>query len=164
MAGMSMAGGLMGAMGAQAQGQSQVAAQEFNAAIAGRNAGLAREAAAHDASIQERQARMQLGSIRAAYGASGVRAEGSPLDVLEMSARHAEQDRQQILYKGELKALGYEDTRTLSLYSADSAKKAADWGTASSLLTGVTGAFKMGAMGRSGASAGAPIPASGGWN
>jgi hypothetical protein len=156
MAGMSMAGGLMGAMGAQTQGASQAAAQEFNAEIAGRNAGLAREAAAHDASIQERQARMHLGSIRAAYGASGVTVAGSPLDVLEMSARHAEQDRQQIIYKGELKALGYEDTRTLNLYSADSAKKAADWGTASSLLTGFPGGFKLSTLGKTGTSAGAP--------
>ena len=127
--------GLMGAMGAPAQGESAAAAQEFNAQIAGRNAGLARQAAAHDASIQERQSRMQLGAIRAAFGKSGVMVDGSPLDVLEMSARHAEQDRQQILYKGELKALGYEDTRTLSMYGADSAKEAANWGTASSLLT-----------------------------
>jgi hypothetical protein len=48
-AGVSMLGGLMGAMGAQAQGQSQAMAQQFNADIAGRNAGLAREAAATDA-------------------------------------------------------------------------------------------------------------------
>ena len=94
-----MLGGLMGAMGAQAQGQSQAMAQQFNADIAGRNAGLAREAAATDAALLERQTRMQLGSIRAAYGASGVTAAGSPLDVLEMSVANAERDRQQILYK-----------------------------------------------------------------
>jgi hypothetical protein len=156
MAGMTMVGGLMGAMGAQAQGNAAAAAGQFNADIAGRNAGLAREAAAADATIQERQSRMQMGAIRAAYGASGVTAAGSPLDVLEMSAANADRDHKAILYKGELKALGYEDTRTLSLYGADSAKTQADWATASSLLTGFTGGAKTLAFGKTGTSAGAP--------
>ena len=156
MAGMSMVGGLVGAMGAQAQGQSAAMAQQFNAEIAGRNANLARESAAYDANIQERQSRMQLGAMRAAYGASGVRAEGSALDVLEMSATNAKRDYNAILYTGDLKALGYEDTKTLSLYGAESAKTQADWATASSLLTGFTGAAKINAFGKSGLSAGAP--------
>ena len=122
LAGMSAVSGLMGALGAQAQGQAAASAQEFNAEIAGRNAQLARESAQYDADIQERQSRMHLGTIRAAYGASGVRAEGSALDVLEMSATNAKRDYNAILYKGELKALGYEDTKTLSLYGAKSAK------------------------------------------
>jgi len=156
MAGMSMVGGLVGAMGAQAQGQSAAMAQQFNAEIAGRNAQLARDSAQYDADIQERQSRMQMGAMRAAFGASGVRAEGSPLDVLEMSATNAKRDYNAILYKGDLKALGYEDTKTLSLYGAESAKTQADWATASSLLTGFTGAAKINAFGKSGLSAGAP--------
>ena len=156
LAGMSAVSGLMGALGAQAQGQAAASAQEFNAEIAGRNAQLARESAQYDADIQERQSRMHLGTIRAAYGASGVRAEGSALDVLEMSATNAKRDYNAILYKGELKALGYEDTKTLSLYGAKSAKTQADWATASSLLTGFTGAAKTYAFGKTGTSAGAP--------
>ena len=157
MAGVSMVGGLVSAMGAQAQGQSAAMAQQVNADIAGRNAGLAREAASYDAGLQERQARMQLGSIRAAYGASGVTIEGSPLDVLQMSIENAERDRQQILYRGELKALGYEDTRTLSLYGAESAKKQSDFATATSLLTGFSGAGKLFTAGKTAPSAGAPV-------
>ena len=157
MAGMSVVGGIVGAMGAQAQGQAVASAQEFNAEIAGRNASLARESAQYDAAIQERQSRMQLGAIRAAYGASGVRAEGSALDVLEMSATNAKRDHNAILYKGQLKALGYEDTKTLSLYGADSARTQADWATASSLLTGFTGTAKLHGFGKSGATPGAPV-------
>lgn len=104
----------------------------------------------------ERQSRMVIGSIRAAYGASGVTVEGSPLDVLQMSITDAERDRQQVLYRGELKALGYEDTRTLSLYGAESAKSQADWATASSLLTGFTGAARLFASGKTAATAGVP--------
>lgn len=156
MAGMSVIGGAMGAIGAQVQGQSQAMAQQFNADVAQRNAGLARQAAQFDAASQERQARMALGSIRAAYGASGVTSSGSPLDVLEMSVQNAKRDYNAILYKGELKAMGYEDTRTLSLYGAESAKTQADFATASSLITGFTGAGKTMAFGKAGASAGAP--------
>ena len=155
--GVPMLGGMIGAMGAQAQGQSAAAAQQFNADLAGRNATLARESAATDAAIQERQSRMQLGSIRAAYGASGVTMAGSPLDVLEMSVANAERDRQQILYRGELKALGYEDTRTLSLFGAESAKKQAEFTSYSSLLTGATGAAKLFTAGHTASSAGAPV-------
>ncbi len=107
--------------------------------------------------LLERQTRMQLGSIRAAYGASGVTMAGSPLDVLEMSVANAERDRQQILYKGELKALGYEDTRTLSLFGADSAKKQAEFSSFSQLLTGVTGGAKLFTAGHTAPSAGAPV-------
>jgi len=148
-------------MGAQAQGQSAAAAQQYNADIAGRNAGLARDAAAHDAAVQERQSRMAFGSMRAAYGASGVTVEGSPMDVLQMSMTNAERDRQQILYRGELKALGYEDTRTLSLYGAESAKSQADWATASSLLTGFTGSARLFSSGKTAASAAVPVRAGG---
>jgi len=77
--------------------------------------------------------------------------------VLEMSVANAERDRQQILYKGELKALGYEDTRTLSLFGADSAKKQADFTSFSSLLTGVTRGAKLYTVGHTAPSAGAPV-------
>ncbi len=100
---------------------------------------------------------MQMGAMRAAYGASGVRAEGSPLDVLAMSATNAKRDHNAILFKGELKALGYEDTKALSLYGADSAQTQADWATASGLLTGFTGAAKMYGFGKTGATAGTPV-------
>ena len=50
---------MLSAMGRKRRGQSAAAAQQFNADIAGRDAGLAREAAAYDANLQERQARMQ---------------------------------------------------------------------------------------------------------
>ena len=156
-AGVSMVGGMMSAVGAQAAGQSAAAAQEVNAEIAGRNARLARESAAYDAKIQDQQARMTIGSMQAAFGASGVELEGSPLDVLQFSATQASRDNQMIKYRGELKALGYEDTRRFSLMGADSARTAGAFRSATELLTGFTGAGKLFVGGHTAPSAGTPV-------
>ncbi len=110
----------------------------YNAQIADRNAGLAREQAARDAEAQQRHATQVLGAARAGFGASGVTSEGSPLDVLMNSASNAELDRQNILYKGELRAIGYSDTAALERSRAKAAEKEGLVGAASAIITGVT--------------------------
>ena len=152
-----MVGGMVSAAGAMSAAEGAASAQEFNAAVAGRNAVLARESAQYDATIQDRRARQQIGQIRAAYGAAGVEQDGSALDVLMMSVTNAELDRQMILHRGELKALGYEDTRTLSLFGADSARELGQYQAVSSLLTGTSGAAKLFTSGTTAPSAGAPV-------
>jgi hypothetical protein len=109
---------------------------EYNAAINERNAGIARDQAAADAEAQGRHARMVIGRARAGYGASGVTQEGSPIDVLAMSAANAELDRQNILYRGELRAMGYQDTAALDRSRASAATQRGLEGAASSILTG----------------------------
>lgn len=118
--------------------QAQAAKKEanYNAAISERNAGIARDQAAADAEAQGRFARQKIGAARAAYGASGVTQEGSPIDVLAMSAANAELDRQNILYKGELRATGYQDTANLDRMRGSSAVKRGYGEAASSILTG----------------------------
>lgn len=130
--------------GAQAQAQSNY----YNAAVAQRNGAIAVEQASRDADQQGRAARMKLGSMRAAYGASGVTPEGSPLDVLEASASAAELDRQNILYRGNLKALGYSDTSTLDKYGGEVALKQGDYKAAGTLMQGAGSA--IGGMGGGG--------------
>jgi hypothetical protein len=92
------------------QGMAASEAAKRNADIARRNAVIAQQQAAADAEAQQRASGQALGRARAAYGASGVTSEGSPLDVLASSASLAELDRQNILYKGKLRAMGYQDT------------------------------------------------------
>lgn len=89
------------AVGAVAGGVSQM-----NAANAA--ADYEKKAAAENARRQSVDARRQLGKMRAGYGASGVTMAGSPLDVLEDSAREAELDRLTILQSGKLRAKRYE--------------------------------------------------------
>jgi hypothetical protein len=133
---------IMGAMAAVSAVQAIQAGRaakkqsEFNAAVADRNAGLARDQAAADADAQRRHSQRVLGGIRAGYGASGITMEGSPLDVLEFSAANAELDRQNILYKGELRAMGYDDTAMLDRMRGDAAQSAGYEKAGSAILMG----------------------------
>jgi hypothetical protein len=124
------------AVAAISQMQAAKSAANKNAQIAERNAGIAREQAARDAEAQGRTARQKIGAARAAYGAAGVTQEGSPLDVLSMSAANAELDKQNILYRGELRGMGYEDTAELDRQRASAATAQGIGGAASAVLTG----------------------------
>jgi len=121
---------------AAAEGQAQAA--DYNAKIAQRNAAVAREQASRDEEQQRRDARKQLGLMRASYGASGITPEGSPLDVLEASAAEAELDAQNIRYKGELRAMGYNDEATLDKYSASTSRSAAGSSLGAGLFSSAT--------------------------
>lgn len=87
-------------------GWSQYQAGQFNAEVAQRNSQLQSQQAADEAAMQSERAYETLGAARAAYGASGVTTEGSPLAVLAHSARRAELDKQNIIYKGRVRAQG----------------------------------------------------------
>lgn len=162
---MMAVGTLMSAASQAQQARDAKKAADFNASIAERNAGIARQQAAQDAMLQQRQARQQFGAATAAYGASGVTLEGSPLDVLEASAASAELDRQTILYKGELRAMGYTDDATISRVQGQSAYNYGMGQAASTLLKGAGQTYSMGrGMNVFGASKpGAPIETSGGF-
>lgn len=162
---MMAVGTIMSASAQAQQARDAKKAADFNASIAERNAGIARQQAAQDAMIQQRQARQQIGTAAAGYGASGIVMEGSPLDVLEASAAAAEMDRQTILYKGELRAMGYSDDATISRVQGQSAYNAGMSQAASKLLTGAAQTYSMGASMNAfgGSKPGAPIETSGGF-
>lgn len=129
-------GTIFSAVGAISQGVQASNAADYNAAVARNNALAARQQASANAEAQGRESRRRLGAMRAAYGASGVTMEGSPLDVIEQSAMEAELDRQNILYSGELKASGYEGTSELEEAKGSSAMTGSLFSAGSSLLTG----------------------------
>lgn len=108
------AGAAASAIGKIRAGQSAKAKGQYDAAVAERDAGVARDQANALALRQQREATKTLGGMRAAYGAAGVTVAGSPLDVLEESAGQAELDRLTILHNGELKANGLNDSAALS--------------------------------------------------
>lgn len=105
-------------------GQNAKAKGEHDAAVAERDAGVARDQANALALRQQREATKIMGGMRAAYGAAGVTVEGSPLDVIEESAGQAELDRLTILYNGELKATGLQDNAALSRAGGNAAADA----------------------------------------
>lgn len=117
--------GVMSAASALSSGQSQSSAAQYNAAVARnnaivaqQNAQIAADQAAADARRQRDQAIKEKGKMRAAYGASGVTVEGSPLDVLEESALNAELDALITEYNGGLRARAYQNQAVAELNTA----------------------------------------------
>ncbi|MDP3939805.1 MAG: hypothetical protein Q8R92_16935 [Deltaproteobacteria bacterium] len=134
--GVLLAGTALTVISAISQASSARKASEYNAGIAERDAGIAREQAARDADAQKRGTLRAIGAARAAYGASGITVEGSPLDVLESSAAAAELDRQNILYKGELRAMGYQETAALDRARGKAATRQGYMQAGSAILMG----------------------------
>ena len=134
-----LAGGAMAAMGAMQQAKAQAEASNYNAALSERNAITARGQADADVAAFRQQTTLREGSLIAGYGASGVTEEGSPLEVLGMSAANAKRDELMIHYKGELASMGYQETATLNRMQGSRAIEGGNYQAASSLLTGMSG-------------------------
>lgn len=83
---------------------NSAAGAEYNARIQRENAKIARQQAAAEAERIQMMSRKVQGAARAAYGASGVALEGSPMEVLRDSAIEAELDVLTAKYQGELSA------------------------------------------------------------
>lgn len=183
----SAAGAISSAQGAQAAGQGQAQAayakaqsNRYNAQIldtraleAERNRGIAYDKAASEVSDTRVKNRAVQGQIRAAYGANGLSAEGSVLDVLQATAVEQEMDVAKILYRGDLEGVSQTDQAAsfrqqaalarmgadYSMLEAQNAKTAADYGSATALLSGLSSVMKSGAsmmsMGMGGGGGGA---------
>jgi Flp pilus assembly protein TadG len=133
----------MNAVGAISQGMAASKAADYNAQVAARNAQIYKQQAEADAEKQQREAYQRLGAMRYLYGASGVTSEGSPLDVLAMSASLAELDRQNILYQGKLKSLGYTEQSNLDTMRSSAALTSGYVGAGTDLLTGGANIIRM---------------------
>jgi hypothetical protein len=77
-----------------------------------------KQAAAENARRPSVDAKKQIGRMRAQFGAAGVTMEGSPLDVLEESARTAELDRLTIIQGGRVQARKYQLGGQNALYGS----------------------------------------------
>lgn len=134
---MMVAGAAISAAGAISQAQAQQRAAEYNAKLNERNATIATQQSTAAVDQQRREAEQVFGSMRAGIGASGVTQEGSPMDVLASSITQAKLDEHNILYRGELKRMGYEESANLDRMSGRTAKEQGYWNAASNMLTGV---------------------------
>jgi hypothetical protein len=123
-------------IGAIRQGKSESRAAEYNAAIAERNATIARQQASQQAAQVARENRMRIGTLRANVGAAGITMEGSPIDVLGDVVSQGELERQNEIYRGEIRALGFEDTASLERMRGSSAKSAGYLRAGTALLSG----------------------------
>ena len=143
-AAIAIAGAGVSAYGAIKQGQAAQAAADYNAKVSKQNADIALQQADVQAEQQRRQAKLQLGQMRANYGASGLQLEGSPMEVLEDSARQAELDNLTIKYNGKLKAMGFNNDATLSQFEGENAKSNSYFQAGGTLLSGAANAASTG--------------------
>lgn len=140
----SSGGGVISAFGAYLSGQAEERAQRMNAEIARDNADQAILKAQDDARRLRLNGAKVLGDMRAAYGASGVTMEGSPLEVMKQSAANVELDALNALYMGEEKARAFRNEARMSEYRGDFASTAGKFGAASSLLSSAAQMAKAG--------------------
>lgn len=130
-----VAGTAMSVLGQLQQAQTARAVGRYNQQLSERNAAIARDQTAAEIIRQQRTARRVQGAARAAYGASGVTMEGSPLDVLEDNATQAELDTLTLRYRGELRAQGYEQEGAMARFRGDQQARAGRMAAAGTLLS-----------------------------
>lgn len=129
-------GSAVSAIGAIREGNAAADAANYNANAAAQNALYARQQAAEEEQQVRIMGRKTMGSMRAAYGASGVTMEGSPMDVLAESAAAMERDALNVRRAGERRAQGFEAESSMERRKAGYAKTQGYLGAAGSLLSG----------------------------
>lgn len=131
------------AMGAMSAANAEANAAKYNASIAERNAQIAKNKGIADEAAKRRETRRMLGKQRAAIGASGLQAVGTPLLALEETAALGELDALTIRDNANKDQTSYKMDANLSRMRAKSAKRAGTLRAAGALLGGVGGAVKM---------------------
>jgi hypothetical protein len=143
---MSIAGGLIQAYGIQRESEAQARASEFNAQVAAQNAEQAILIAAQEERRVRTLGRKQIGSMQAAYGASGIEG-GSSLDVLAESIANLELDAMNVKFSGQSKAANFRNEAAYERYRASETRSAGRISAAATLLSSggqTVGQFAMG--------------------
>lgn len=139
-AAVSVIGGVISAAGAASEAAAKEKAANYNIAIAERNRQIQVNQGASDIGDLQLENRRQLGAIRAAYGASGLAMEGTPLDVLEATATEQQLNVEKIRYKSRIGAMDESDKIEQFKMQREAAKSAGNFGVAGALLKGFGGA------------------------
>lgn len=149
--GATAGGAIMGAVGKEAQGQSEAQMYNYQAGVARVNAQIADQDANYTlqaGGVQSQQAGMReratIGATRAGFGASNV-SGGSKNAVVSSEIEVGQQNQGIIAANAAKRAYGFEvgaasDTATAGAldFSASNAKTAGDIGAVSSILGGVS--------------------------
>jgi hypothetical protein len=141
--GMSVYGQIKRGEAEQAAAEANARAAERAAGWAERNAGLAYTQSLEEARREEVSNRKALGGIRAAYGASGIRMDGSAKDYLEDNAAIAAANVTAIKYKGQLAAEAYKQQAQQYRAQGESYQGQADYASSA----GIVGGFAEGLRG-----------------
>lgn len=138
------AGTLLTVYGQQEQKKAAQRAGELNAQNAEQNAILAAKQAEEDARQFRLSFRRDTARNITAIAASGIKMEGSPLEVLADNASMAERDFQNIKAGGEQQRDSYLRQGRMFREGGEAAGRAADIGSAASLLQGAGNTYNAG--------------------
>lgn len=138
------AGTLLTVYSMQEQKKAAQKAARLNAADSEENARLAAEQAAEDGRQFRLSFRRDQARNVAQVGASGIKQEGSPLEVLQDNAAMAEQDYQNIIKGGEQRRASYLRQANMYRSGGNAAARAADIGSAAALLQGAGSTMSAG--------------------
>lgn len=142
-------------------------AAQYNATVDRNNAKLVEGQAKVEEARNRQDSYRALSAMRAGFGASGVTAEGSPMDVLEASARDAELDAQLIRFGGKVKSKVYTAAAALEQFEGKSARVGAYIKSIGGLVSAIGGGssgnsgFSMGGGDSSGGYSGGGVASSG---
>lgn len=131
-----IAGTAINALGAIQQGNSARRAADYNAAMAEQNAAVELQQAGQREEAKRREARMILGSQRAAFAQSGGGMGGSAADVMQQSAINAELDALTLRYEGVLRARGLQAEAASERFAGKQAQRQGYMQAAGSILSG----------------------------
>lgn len=127
----------LSAMGQLKAGDASMEAAKLNAEQMEQQAGQVRESAKGETFKLSRARNRMIGEQTALYGASGVRFEGSPLEVMAQTASEYERDILYSGYTGDVNALNAINRGNTMLWQGDQGKSASKWAAGSTLLTGL---------------------------
>jgi hypothetical protein len=127
---------VVSAGGAVYAGAQEEKAAKKNERIALDAAAAAKEKAAYEEAAHRERVRKLISSQRAAYGKSGVDTTGTPLLVLEDTAKQGELDALAIRYGGDVEEARRKSEASLYKLQGNTAKTSGYIGAGKSLLSG----------------------------
>ncbi len=134
----------VGAVGAISQSRAAANVADYNAKVAENDAIAVRQASQFEEQrVRERNQRL-MASQKAAFGAAGVRAEGSPLMVLQSTAEDAEIDALAVRYSGSIQEARAKSEAAAARADGRAARTGGFFRAGTSLLTGASGVAKSG--------------------
>lgn len=138
-----LAGSVVSAVGASQSAAAQQNAALYNARLEEINAMTAADQSAVEVSRFERARRQELGSIRAAFGATGNTEDA--LSVLADVEMTSQLDKAALKYQGDLRVIGHRQNAQLNRMAADTAAREGGFRTASAFLSGLGNVAAYGA-------------------
>lgn len=136
--GSTIAGTVMQAGAARAEGETQGAIYDYNAEVARQNAEAEQYSSAEKAKLMREQMRNTLARNQANVGASGFQFSGTPLDAELAVIDDYAHDIGTVEYNSRVKNAQLQNQAKLFEYQAESARKAGKLGVGQSIIGGVS--------------------------